>query len=84
MVALITLPLAAMLWVLNRIERSQHLAFGDRGVRGTTRGAATPSELPFPPKTRVPGTAEPEPTRSPAEVPITVFVRYLASDQTLQ
>ena len=71
MVTLIALPLAGMLWVLNNLERCQRLVLVITAVRGGAGPAATPAELPIPPKTPVPRGAErePEPTAEPAEVP---------------
>lgn len=56
-VALITLPLAGMLWVLNSIERSRHLVLVITAVRGCTRAAVTPLGLSLPSKTCVTETA---------------------------
>jgi len=57
MVALIALPLAAMLWVLNNLERCQRLVLVIMAVRGGTTPAAEPPVPLTPPKTLVPGSA---------------------------
>ncbi len=60
MVALIALPMAGMLWVLNNLERSQCLVLVITAVRGGIRAAATPPELSTTPDTPVPGDVEHE------------------------